>query len=80
MTERPTSEMPLRFASLDHYARVVAAYTPVFLYPVANLYVTSDRPIDLNGSVWEPEDWVFWAIAGADFEEALRSHSWPALN
>lgn len=148
MTQCPTSEMPLRFDSLDHYARVMAAlrgaefneeticrtlklgdmsdlgaagfndadlngaqpllalfiriflffefisrfelellldgsafdsfialdilrpvdesqsayYTPVFLYPVSNLYVTSDRPVDLNGSVWEPEDWVFPAI------------------
>ncbi len=39
-----------------------AYYTPVFLYPVANLYIASDRPVDLNGSVWEPEDWVFPAI------------------
>jgi methylase of polypeptide subunit release factors len=45
-----------------------AYYTPVFLYPVANLYITSDRPVDLNGSVWEPEDWVFPAI----FEETLQ--------
>ena len=43
-------------------------YTSVFLYPVAQLYIASDRPVDLNGLPSEPEDWVFPAI----FEGTLK--------
>jgi SAM-dependent methyltransferase len=37
-------------------------YAAAFLYPVADLYMTSDRPVALNSSDARPDDWVFPAI------------------
>lgn len=37
-------------------------YTSVFLYPVCDLYIASDRPVDLKGFPFEPDDWVFPAV------------------
>ena len=37
-------------------------YTSVFLYPVADLYMASDRPLGLTSTEARPDDWVFPAI------------------
>jgi SAM-dependent methyltransferase len=37
-------------------------YASAFLYPVADLYMTSDRPVGLNSADVKPDDWVFPAI------------------
>jgi len=42
--------------------RADECYTSVFLYPVLDFYIASDRPVDPDGIVREREDWVLPAI------------------
>ncbi len=110
MTERLTSEMPLRFAAPDDYARVVAAlreadFSEETICRTLKLGDMSDlarmrqalsnikatrfiygalaarrRMPEEQGEPFTMRVKMNDDTAGADFEEALRTHLWPAPN
>ena len=98
MTERLTSELPLRFAAPDDYARDVAALREAdfseeticrmrralsnikatrFIYGVL---AARRRMPEEQGEPFTMRVRMNESTAGADFGEALRTHSWAAPN